>query len=139
MTKQCHRTNSSRVKTISKEGISCKAASRIAQLRLQHVPLNSYLFQFKRVDKPSCPACGEAKENIAHFLLRCPSYAFERWALARQAKKNRKHMTVESLLGNPELAAPLSKYIESTGRFKIKLGEQTYERNSTSTHETHSR
>ena len=102
------------LKTISKEGISHKVASRIAQLRLQHTLLNSYLFQFKRVNKPSCPACGEAKENIAHFLLRCPSYTFERWALAQQAKKNRKHMMVESLLGNPELAIPLSKFIDST-------------------------
>jgi len=108
------------LKTISKAGLSREGTSRIAQLRLQHIPLNSYLFRFKRVDKPNCPACGEAEESIAHFLLRCPSYAFERWALVRQAKKRRKLMTVESLLGNPELAIPLAKYIESTGRFKTR-------------------
>jgi len=121
------------LKTISKEGLSRKAASRIAQFRLQHVPLNSYLYRFKRVDKPNCPACGEAEESIAHFLLTCPSYAFERWALARHVKKRRKHMTVESLLGCPDLATPLAKYIDSTGRFKLNPGEQTPTRNGTTT------
>jgi len=47
-------------------------------------------------------------------------------------------MTVESLLGHPDLAIPLAKYIDSTGRFKVKPGEQTPTRNSTTTRETHS-
>lgn len=34
-------------------------------------------------------------------------------------------MTVEMLLGEPELAALLAKYIHSTGRFKDNKGEQT--------------
>ena len=32
-------------------------------------------------------------------------------------------MTVETLLGEPELAIPLANYIESTCRFKTKPGE----------------
>ena len=46
--------------------------------------------QNRRKDKDNCPACGEEEENIAHFLLRCPNYAFERWALENQVKKRRK-------------------------------------------------
>ena len=92
---------------------------------MQHFPLNSYLHKIKCVDKANCPACGEIEENITHFLLTCPMYAHERWALARAARKLMKNMTVEVLLGEPELASPLANYIESTGRFRDKPGEQT--------------
>ena len=111
------------LKMISGEKLSREAASRLAQLRMQHVPLNSYLYRFKRVDKSNCPACGEIEENVTHFLLNCQSYAFERWALAQQARKCCKPMTVETLLGDPEMAIPLANYISSTGRFKINQGE----------------
>jgi len=111
------------LKTISNAKLTRNAASQIAQLRMQHFPLNGYLHKIKRTDKASCPACGEGDESITHFLLTCPSYAHERWALAQQARKRRKSMTVEVLLGEPELAIPLANYIESTGRFRSKPGE----------------
>ena len=123
------------LKAISKANLSREVASRIVQLRLQHIPLNSYLHRFKRVDKPNCPACGEADETITHFLLSCPSYAFEQWALARQVRKRKKHMTVETLVGDPEMVKPLANYIDSTGRFKNTpkdLGEQSNTQNGTS-------
>ena len=113
------------LKTISNAKLSRNAASQIAQLRLQHFPLNGYLFKIKRTDKANCPACGEDDESITHYLLTCPSYAHERWALTQQARKSRKNMTVEALLGEPELAIPLANYIGSTGRFRIKSGEHT--------------
>ena len=43
------------------------------------------------------------------------------------------------IAGNPDLAIPLAKYIDSTGRFKTKSGERTQTRNHTSTQETHNR
>ena len=82
---------------------------------------------------------GAAVESIAHFLLNCPSYAHERWALARQVRKMRKNMTVETLLGEPELAAPLAKYIFSTGRFKSNEGEQMHTTNHNTARELHNR
>ena len=127
------------LKTISNTNLSRNAASRIAQFRLRHIPLNGYLYRFKRTDKANCPACGADVESIAHYLLNCPMYAYERWALARQVKKMRKSMTVETLLGEPELAVPLAKYIDSTGRFKVKEGEQTNTTNNNTTRESHSR
>ena len=74
------------LKVISNPNLLHEAASRIAQLCLQHVPLNvlnSYLHRFKRTDKANCPACGVHDKNIVHFLIQCPSYAHERWSLER--------------------------------------------------------
>jgi hypothetical protein len=112
------------LKTLSNDKLKRAAASLIAQLHLQHIPLNSYLYRFKCVDRPSCPACGENDETIAHFLLTCPNYGHERWALARQVRKKQKFMTVEALLGEPDLILPLASYIISTGRFRNPTGEQ---------------
>ena len=115
------------------------AASKIAQLRLRHIPLNGYLYRFKRTDKANCPACGVDVESVAHYLLNCPIYAHERWALARQVKKMRKNMTLETLLGEPKLAEPLANYIDSTERFKINEGEQTHTMNNNAARESHNR
>ena len=118
------------LKTISKDKLSREAASRIAQLRLGHIPLNSYLHRFKRADKANCPACGEDFETTSHFLLDCPSYAFERWVLERQVKK-KKIMTLEMLLGDPDLVLPLANYIDGTERFKQLFGEQIHRQSVT--------
>ena len=127
------------LKTTSNTKLSRDAASKIAQLRLRHIPLNGYLHRFKRTDKSNCPACGADVESVAHFLLNCSMHAHERWALAQQVKKMRKNMTLETLLGEPELAVPLANYIDSTGRFKTNEGEQTYTSNNNTARESHNR
>ena len=104
---------------ISQGELSCEDSSRIAQLRLAHVPLNQYLNRIGRVDSTRCLACGNEPESVEHFLLCCPSYAHERWDLERQAKKLRKPLTLGSLLGHPEMAIPLAKYLGATSRFLI--------------------
>jgi hypothetical protein len=83
-----------------------------------HIPLNSYLKRIRKVDNARCPACGEDEENIEHYLLRCPSYAHERWALAQHARKKSKPITVKALLGDPDFVLPLAAYIQAMGRFK---------------------
>ena len=65
------------LKAISKDKLLREAASRIAQLWLRHIPLNSYLHRFKRVDKANCPACSKEYKSQIHFLLNCPSYTFK--------------------------------------------------------------
>ena len=105
------------LKTLSNPKLMRSSASLISQLRLTHIPLNSYLYRFKRADSTRCPACGADEESIAHFLLLCPSYAHERWALARQAKKNSKGFSLESLLGEPCQVIPLANFINATHRF----------------------
>jgi hypothetical protein len=57
------------IETISNPKLPRQAASLISQLRITHIPLNSYLYRFKRVDNPRCPACRDPKEMAEHFLL----------------------------------------------------------------------
>jgi hypothetical protein len=110
------------LKSISNPKLPKAAASKIAQLRLTHIPLNSYLKRIRKIDAARCPACGADEENIEHFLLRCPSYAHERWSLTQHARKRREALTLKMLLGNPQLTLPLAAYIQATGRF-VKPGE----------------
>jgi hypothetical protein len=67
------------------------------------------------MDKASCLACRHEKKTITHFLLHCIKYNFERWALVQNAKKRQKKMTIERLLGDPEMAIPVANYVHSTG------------------------
>jgi ribonuclease HI len=106
------------LKGISDQKLSRVAASCIAQFRLGHAPVNQYLKRIGRVDNARCPACGDDEETPEHFLLQCPSYAHERWALAQNVKKKRQNMSMKTLLGNPELVLPVANYIEATNRFK---------------------
>ena len=81
------------------------------------MPVNQYLKCMKRVDRARCPACGDKEEMAKHFMLHCPAYAHKRWALAQQARKIRKPMAMGMLLGLPEMAKAVAKYIRGTNRF----------------------
>ena len=105
------------LRTISKADLSRRSASLITQLRLQHIPLNAYLKRFNLVDSARCPACGADVETVSHFLLQCPSYAHERWALERSLRKRKKEFTLENLLGDPEAIIPLNNFIDASLRF----------------------
>jgi hypothetical protein len=86
---------------------------------LRHIPLNGYLKRIHKVDSARCPACGENEEDIEHFLMRCPNYAYKRWNLARLAVKKHKPLTTEIILGDKDFVIPLAMYIQATGRFKL--------------------
>ena len=103
---------------ISSENISRKAASAIFQLRVGHALLNQYLYRFKKVDSPQCPACGHPKETPEHFLLQCPKYAHKRWPLLNQTRGRPPKFTV--LLSNPKYLKPLANYMDATGRFELE-------------------
>jgi ribonuclease HI len=106
--------------TISRTELSREAASRIVQFRILHVPINQFLKRIGRTDSKHCPACGAEVETIRHFLLTCPSYVHERWILEQKAKKGHKSLTLETLLGNPDMAILLANFIDATERFKQK-------------------
>ena len=74
------------LKIISNPKLPRQESSIISQLCITHIPLNSYLFCFKHVDNPRCPACGEEQKTIEYFLLHCPAYAHERWVLKKAMK-----------------------------------------------------
>ena len=61
-------------------------------------------------------ACGDGKEDVEHFLLNCPAYAHERWALSQSAKK-RKHLIMETLFSDQDLTTPLTNFVKATHRF----------------------
>jgi len=99
---------------------------------LKHIPLNDYLKRIWKVDSARCPACGADEENITHFLLNCPNYAYKRWNLARLAVKKRNPLTIKSLLGDKDYVLPLATYIQATGRFNIP-GESAPTQNGNAT------
>jgi hypothetical protein len=98
------------------------AREAASQFRLTHAPVNHHLKRIQKIDSARCPACGASDETIQHFLLSCPSYAPERWALAQAAKK-KKRLSMETLLGDREMIIPLASHIDVTHRSK-KNGEQ---------------
>lgn len=116
------------INAISSSKINRETASRIAQLKLKHIPLNTYLKRIGRAASTRCPACGAEEETIDHFLLDCPNYAHERWALNKQAVKIGKQLTMDTIIGEQEMLEALARYIEATHRF-AQNGEQTHNTN----------
>ena len=80
------------------------------------MPLNAFLERIKHVDSARCPACGHAREDAKHFMLECPAYAHERWALLRNCKS--KQPTMKDLLSEAKMMVPVANYIQATGRFE---------------------
>jgi ribonuclease HI len=103
------------LKSLSNAKLTRKASSIIAQICIGHFPLNEYLYRFKRVDNPRCPACGASVETINHFLFHCRSYAHMRWPLEQKCKGR---LSLKAILASPELTESLTHYIDATGRFK---------------------
>ena len=104
------------VKLISSPDISRKGASWLFQLRTGHIPLNAYLFRFKRAESAHCPACGHPNETPQHFLLDCPAYAHERWPLI--TGKSQKKKEFAHLVGKAKNAVLIITFIQATGRFR---------------------
>ena len=105
------------LRLISKTDLPRRLASLITQLRLQHIPLNAYLKRFKLVNSVRCLACGANAKTVSHFLLQCPSYAHEQWALERNLRRRKKALMLENLLGDPEAINPLINFIDTSHRF----------------------
>lgn len=105
------------LRVISNANISRRSASLVTQILTEHIPLNEYLYRFKLVDSPRCPACGFGPESVKHFLLDCPIYAHERWILGKWCRKRNKALTLENLLDNGEAIIPLTNFIHASLRF----------------------
>ena len=59
---------------------------------------------------------------MRHFLLDCPKYAYERWALLKSCKA--KQQKLSNLLNEKTMMVPLANYIQATRRFKEGTGEK---------------
>jgi hypothetical protein len=109
------------IELISNPKLPRRVASLISQMCITHVPLNSYLHRFKHVDNPRCPGCGEPKEMVKYYLLHCPAYAHERWALEKAIKCKPE---LKTLLGNHKTMLALKNYIKATHRFEVTNNTQ---------------
>jgi hypothetical protein len=105
------------IRSISNASISRKSASLVTQLLTEHIPLNKYLKRINKVEKASCPACGAEHETVKHFLLVCPGYAHERWALEKCLNKRHKTLMLDNLIGDTESILPLTNFINASLRF----------------------
>jgi ribonuclease HI len=105
------------LRSISKADIPRRSASLVTQLLIGHIPLNEYLKRINKTDSANCPACGAGHETVRHFLLECPGYAHERWALEKSLKKRHKDLTLDNLLGDAEATIPLTNFISASLRF----------------------
>jgi ribonuclease HI len=103
------------IKLISDDRLSRMDTSHICQLRMGHIPLNIYLERIGRAGSARCPACGYHKEDARHFVLDCPSYAHERWAMLRHCKK--RNPSLKNLLNEKRMLIPVANFIQATGRF----------------------
>ena len=110
------------IQAISNPKLSRRSASTITQLRINHIPLNSYLTRFHRVQSAHCPACSESNETVEHYLIHCPGYAHERWALKRKLGER---LTLTSLLANDKALIPLANFIDASQRFTYKVSDDS--------------
>jgi hypothetical protein len=102
------------LKRISSSKLMRKVSSILTQICIGHIPLNRYLYKFKQVDSPRCPACGAAVETVQHFLFTCRSYAYMRWPLEQKCKGP---LTLKKILSDHKLTEQLISYIDATERF----------------------
>ncbi|PSS34250.1 hypothetical protein PHLCEN_2v1706 [Hermanssonia centrifuga] len=99
---------------------SKKYSALIAGLLRRHAPLQKLLHKIGKVETPTCPACHEAPETVAHYIIHCPAFNHPRLALAFELGDNAKSLTV--LFTNAKSLQPLFQYIHRTKRFSEQLG-----------------
>ncbi|KIJ08954.1 hypothetical protein PAXINDRAFT_88146, partial [Paxillus involutus ATCC 200175] len=90
-------------------------------LRTKHIPLNAHLNRIKKVDTPDCPHWPGLKEDVAHYILKCPQYVRERFILTRALRRKAHHLS--HLLSDSKAVPYLINYVNNTGRFKATYGE----------------
>ncbi|KAF8596963.1 hypothetical protein BDV93DRAFT_408265, partial [Ceratobasidium sp. AG-I] len=85
------------------------------QLTTGHVPLHAQLSRLRVVESNACPNCGEAPETVAHFLLRCRTFAAE--CHMHLASRGLEFLNLSYLFLSPDALASLFSFIQATGRF----------------------
>ena len=78
---------------------------------------NSYLKRINKVDSVSCLSCRAINETVWHFLLICPGYTYEQWALEARLREKHKHLIYNNILDNVGFFVPLANYINASHRF----------------------
>lgn len=81
---------------------------------MTHIPLNAYLVKIERAEAANCSAYGHPKEDVRHFLMDCPSYTNEKWALYRHSKM--RNLSLKFLLNKKKLIVPVAKPLADLNR-----------------------
>ncbi|VDB89214.1 unnamed protein product [Peniophora sp. CBMAI 1063] len=102
----------------STSGLSRRDSTLLFQLRSGHVPLNAHLHRINCAPSPTCTACEEADETVAHFIYECPARQSERRRLKAAAGKRWRNRTF--LLTDDKGIAALMAYVRDTGRIRGK-------------------
>jgi len=99
-----------------------RQTSTLVLLITCHLPLNAYLFRFKRAEEPYCENCDDVmEETIHHYLFDCPAWGKARNTLVRKVGRDAESLAF--LLTNPKATQPLLCYVNETGRFKDTFGD----------------
>lgn len=97
-----------------------KHTSALIWLRTGHCPLHSHLKKIKRAETDKCRNCPDEKENLLHYLVKCPQYAQQRHTLRTNTRHRSTNLAY--LLADPKGISHLLQFVGTTGRFKSTLG-----------------
>ncbi|KAF8597819.1 hypothetical protein BDV93DRAFT_452281, partial [Ceratobasidium sp. AG-I] len=85
-----------------------------------HAPLQDYLGRLQVVDPRVCLHCGDAPETVAHFVLRCQTFATARHQFL--TSRGLEFLNLSFLFSSSSALSPLFSYIMATGRFPDLIG-----------------
>ncbi|KIK76627.1 hypothetical protein PAXRUDRAFT_108449, partial [Paxillus rubicundulus Ve08.2h10] len=100
---------------------TCRNTSLLVWLHTKHVPLNEHLHHIKKSDSLDCPHCPGSKEDVAHFILKCPHYVCKHFVLNRSLRWQTYYLP--HLLSNSKVILFLINYVNSMGQFKATFNE----------------
>jgi hypothetical protein len=80
-----------------------------------HAQLQQHLHRLQVVNTPVCEHCGDAPETVAHFILRCPHFASERYLYLESL--GRDFLRLDFLFSAPVARLPLFDFLKASGRF----------------------
>lgn len=95
--------------------LSRAKAALLFQFSVGHAPLQAHLFRLRVVDTGVCPSCGDAPETVAHYLLRCRTYAAERHR--HLSSNGLEFLNLSFLFSSPRALSPLFRFVEDSDRF----------------------
>ncbi|KIK76761.1 hypothetical protein PAXRUDRAFT_168813 [Paxillus rubicundulus Ve08.2h10] len=110
--------------------LPCRHANLLIWLRTKHIALNEHLHCIAKANTPYCPHCPGIREDVPHFMLKCPQYAREQQILTRHLRRRASYLPF--LLSNSKAIPFLMNYINSTGCLKPTFGDVSLTQPTTS-------
>ncbi|KAG2051280.1 hypothetical protein BDR06DRAFT_890015, partial [Suillus hirtellus] len=103
------------------DGFQKHISNLYIQLHIRYVPLNHHLYRINRSDTPDCSICHGTKETIRRYIFDCPQYRQEHHLLVNALRRDA--TSISYILASEKVIPHLSRFINSTGRFKPTFGE----------------